>query len=70
MAESFSILAEEDIISNELAGKMIRMTGFRNVIAHDYEKIDYGIVYDVLQNGPADIEGFLSIVQKKIIRRG
>ncbi len=69
MAEGFSILVEEEVISNELAGKMIRMTGFRNVIAHDYEKIDYGIVYDVLQNGPADIEGFITIVQKKIIRQ-
>lgn len=68
MAESFSILAEEEIISNALAGKMIKMTGFRNVIAHDYEKIDYGIVYDVLQNGSADIEGLLSVVRKKIIR--
>ncbi len=67
MAESFSILAEEEIIASELAEKMIRLTGFRNVLAHDYEKLDYGIVYDVLQNRLADIEEFLLIVQRKVI---
>ena len=67
MAESFSILAEEEIISNELTEKMIKLTGFRNVLAHDYEKLNYEIVYDVLQNRLADIEEFLSIVQRKII---
>ncbi|MBI5237944.1 MAG: DUF86 domain-containing protein [Deltaproteobacteria bacterium] len=66
MAESFSILAEQGIISDELTGKMIRLTGFRNVLAHDYEKIAYGIVYDVLQNRLADVEEFLSIIQRKI----
>lgn len=68
MAESFTILAEEGLISNELTEKMIKLTGFRNVMAHDYEKIDYGIVYDVLQNRLADIEEFLAIVQRKIIQ--
>ena len=67
MAESFSILAEEGLISNDLTGKMIRLTGFRNVIAHDYEKINYEIVYDVLQNRLADIEEFVSIVRDKFL---
>lgn len=68
MAESFAILAEEGLITNDLTDKMTRLTGFRNVIAHDYEKIDYGIVYDVLQNRLADIEEFLAIVQRKVIQ--
>lgn len=69
MSESFSVLSEEDIISIALTEKMIRLTGFRNVIAHDYEKINYAIVYDVLQNRLTDIEEFVSIVQDKIIQR-
>lgn len=64
MSESFYILNEEKIISNELTEKMVEMVGFRNVIAHDYEKVDYNIVYDVIQNRLSDIEKFLEIVSK------
>lgn len=63
MGETFHILSEEHIISDALADKMIRMTGFRNVIAHDYEKINYDIVYDILQNNLKDIDDFLKKVK-------
>lgn len=64
MSESFDILNEEGIILKELTEKMVKMTGFRNIIAHDYEKIDYSIVYDVLQNGFGDVEKFVEVVEK------
>lgn len=64
LSESFHILNEENIISNELTEKMIKMTGFRNVIAHDYGKLNYDIVYNVLHNGLRDIEEFLEIASK------
>ena len=60
MSDSFYILQEEGIISIELTEKMVKMTGFRNIIAHDYEKLNYAIVYDVLQNRLPDIEDFLN----------
>ncbi len=59
MGEAFYILNEEGIIESELTEKMVKMTGFRNVIAHDYEKIDYDIVYHVLHQKLKDIELFL-----------
>lgn len=62
LGESFDILREEKVISAELAEKMIKMTGFRNIIAHDYIDIDYDKVYDVLQNKLGDIEEFLKII--------
>lgn len=62
MSESFYILQENNIISNELCEKMVRMTGFRNIVSHDYEKLDYEIVYDVLQSRLVDIEEFVKIV--------
>lgn len=63
LSESFHILNEENILSQEITEKMVRMVGFRNTIAHDYEKLDYGIVYDVLQNKLKDIEEFIEIVK-------
>jgi uncharacterized protein YutE (UPF0331/DUF86 family) len=67
MSESFEILKEEDIINAELSQEMIKMVGFRNVMAHDYERVNYAIVYNVLQNGAEDIEKFIKVVKKKLI---
>jgi uncharacterized protein YutE (UPF0331/DUF86 family)/predicted nucleotidyltransferase len=67
MSESFYILNEEKFISAKLTEKLVRMVGFRNVLAHDYEDIDYDIVYNVLQKGLMnDIEAFLKIISKKL----
>ncbi|MFA6285054.1 MAG: DUF86 domain-containing protein [Parcubacteria group bacterium] len=62
MSESFHILNEEEVIPSDLTEKMIKMTGFRNVVAHDYEKIDYEVVSAILQEGLKDIENFTKIV--------
>lgn len=64
MSEAFDILKEEKIISNELNEKMVKMTGFRNIIAHDYEKTDYEIVYNVLHSGMKDVDDFIKQIAK------
>lgn len=61
LAESFDILKEEKIISGDLAEKMIGMVGFRNVVAHDYEKINYDLVYRILHQDIKDIKEFIEI---------
>lgn len=62
MSESFHILREEEIITADLAEEMIKMTGCRNVIAHDYEKLNYDILYDVLQKRLIYIEAFVATI--------
>ena len=61
-SEIFQIIHEHDIISRELMEKLISMTGFRNVIAHDYAKINYDRVYEVLHKDLQDIEEFSDII--------
>jgi uncharacterized protein YutE (UPF0331/DUF86 family) len=63
-AEIFETLKEKGVISLELAQKMIRMTGFRNSIIHDYQKFDFAIAYEVLMSGIDDIKKFESIIKK------
>ena len=63
----FYILEEERFISADLSEKLVNMTKFRNVIAHDYEKVDFGIVYDALKNRLMDIEEFTKSVKEKLI---
>ena len=59
-------MGEEKIITPELVEKMAKMAGFRNFIAHDYERINYNIVYDVLQNKLSDIDGFIKEIKKSL----
>ncbi len=66
MSEAFDILNEERMISAKLTNELGKMVGFRNIITHDYEKLDYKIVYNVLQNGKKDIESFLKKIEGKL----
>ncbi len=66
LRESFAILAASGLIDQSLADKMAKMVGFRNALAHDYESIDYGIVYNVLQHQLGDIKEFGEAIAKAI----
>lgn len=50
----FRILEENEVVDTELADRMVEMAGFRNVLAHEYARIDHERVYDNLQ----DLEHF------------
>ena len=62
LSDTFYVLNEENIIKIDLMEKMIKMTGFRNTIAHDYAKLNYDIVYNTLHNNLKDIQEFLSAI--------
>jgi uncharacterized protein YutE (UPF0331/DUF86 family) len=62
----FYILEEENFITKDISEKLVEMSKFRNVIAHDYEKIDFSIVFDALQDRLVDIEGFIKVVEEKL----
>jgi len=47
--EIFDILENAGIISNETAHKMRRLVFYRNVIAHEYYKIGWKELYEVIQ---------------------
>lgn len=64
--EVFYILDEAELISNDLSEKLVNMTRFRNIIAHDYEKVDFGIVYDALKNRLKDIDELIKAVKEKL----
>jgi len=66
MGESFSILLEENVINENLAARLTKMVGLRNILAHDYSKLDYDIVGDVMRVGRQDIEKFLAEVSRHI----
>ena len=60
------ILAEAGILPKEDLLKYKKMAQFRNVIVHDYEKIDPQIVLAVLQKNLGDLRFFARVVRDKI----
>lgn len=54
-------LHEAGLIDASQEETWIRMIGFRNILVHDYLKIDRTIVFRVLQENLGDLEGFKQI---------
>lgn len=58
-AEAFRVLAAHGVLDDELAGRLVRAAGFRNLIAHAYEKLDMAVVFRAASEGPRDLRAFL-----------
>lgn len=58
LSDTFYILEENVVLTSEDIQPLVHMTGFRNIIAHGYEHINYDVVYDVLHTKLKDIERF------------
>ena len=58
----FEILYDNKIIDYELKDKLGKMAGFRNILVHDYMKLDRGLVYDIVKYNLIDIEKFIKII--------
>lgn len=54
----FQVLAEQGIIPAEALQRYEKMAGFRNILVHEYTKIEPAIVYGTLKRGLTDIERF------------
>ena len=57
-AETFEILVEAGLMSPDLGEAMVKMTGFRNVIVHEYAGIDADVVVRILREGLGDFRRF------------
>ncbi|MCK5541067.1 MAG: DUF86 domain-containing protein [Desulfobacterales bacterium] len=64
--EMFYFLEENKYINNLLTEKMVKAIGFRNLIVHEYGKLDLKRAYDISQKDISDLNDFLKAVLKKI----
>lgn len=62
----FDILYENDIIDRKLKENLCNMASFRNILVHDYLKLDREIVYDIILNNLDDIITFANIIKDYI----
>lgn len=61
--DCFQVLQENGIIFPELADRLKRMAQFRNVVVHDYIKINPEIVYAIVQKNISDIVAFAQCIE-------
>ena len=65
-AATFEILAEAGVVSTDLGSALARMVGFRNILVHDYARLDPAIVVRVLATDLGDIEQFREAILQAI----
>ncbi len=58
MAEAFTGLEEEGVISANIAEKMKKAVGFRNIAIHEYRQINWLIVYAIATERLVDFKTF------------
>jgi uncharacterized protein YutE (UPF0331/DUF86 family) len=63
MAESFDRLSEKKFIPNELGENLNKAVGFRNLSVHAYDKIDWHLVWNILEGDLMDLVRFLECVE-------
>jgi uncharacterized protein YutE (UPF0331/DUF86 family) len=55
-ADTFQILKENAIVNDSLHDSLEKMVKFRNIVVHQYEGVDAGIVLMILKNHLEDFE--------------
>jgi uncharacterized protein YutE (UPF0331/DUF86 family) len=61
--DAFRRLAEEDLLEPDLAERLARAAGFRNVVVHAYERLDLERIYRSARDGPSDLRAFLTAMR-------
>ena len=64
--ESFELLEKAGIISPEVELKMASMVGFRNLLVHQYFRIDSEKVADLIENDLQDLQYFASTLTLRL----
>ena len=65
-SDMFYLLEENSFVDRKLTEKMVKAVGLRNLIVHEYAKVDLGRLYQIVQKDIGDIKDFLAAVFRKL----
>ena len=57
-ADTFRVLHEADLIDDALCDKLEKMAKFRNIVVHNYDRVDEAIVVSILHDHLEDFTAF------------
>lgn len=66
MAETFSVVANVDLLPADLAARLSKAVGFRNIAVHQYEKINWSIVHSIAWERLDDFRKFSGYIAAAI----
>jgi uncharacterized protein YutE (UPF0331/DUF86 family) len=64
MAESFNRLVALGVLTAQLAERMRKAVGLRNILLHHYTDIDWAIIYDVVTHHLNDFVWFAQVIDQ------
>ncbi|MFQ5611926.1 MAG: DUF86 domain-containing protein [Anaerolineae bacterium] len=67
--EAFEKLGEENVLPRDFAMRFALLAGFRNILVHDYLKVDLKLVYGFLQNNLDDLRAFTAYIVEYLRQR-
>lgn len=62
----FVVLEENGVISSSLLLDLGKMAQFRNILVHDYARVEPAIIYNILQNNVADFQLFIHEIDEAL----
>jgi uncharacterized protein YutE (UPF0331/DUF86 family) len=63
--ELFYLLEESGYVQHDLTEKMVRGVGFRNLVVHEYGKVDLETVYRVCHEDLRDLQEFARVLGER-----
>ena len=66
ITEMLYTLEKNGYLDNDLTQKMVKAVGFRNLIVHEYGKIELEQVYEIAQDDINDLNEYLKAIIKKL----
>lgn len=64
--DSFELLAENQIIDQQLKNRLTAMVGFRNIAVHNYQEINIKIIENIIEKHLPDFLEFRDVIIKQI----
>jgi uncharacterized protein YutE (UPF0331/DUF86 family) len=64
--EMFYLLEKNGYLDNDLTQKMVKAVGFRNLIVHEYGKIELEQVFEIAQDDINDLNEYLKAIIKRL----
>ncbi len=65
--DSFELLAENQIIDQQLKNRLTAMVGFRNIAVHNYQEINIKIIENIIEKHLPDFLDFRDVMLKQMI---
>jgi uncharacterized protein YutE (UPF0331/DUF86 family) len=64
--EMFYLLEENSYFDRDLTEKMVKCVGFRNILVHEYTRIELDLVHEIARKDIHDLEWYLKAIFVKL----